>query len=470
MECFAGIPALAQTLRLMPRIRQAWPPFGFRKTGFRYLVSFSKSGVLLALLLAGSMWFYVQQVLIAHQESYAAAHDIPRGNLSDLYPRWLGARELLLHRRNPYSSDITREIQIGYYGRALDPGRREDPEDQQGFAYPVYVVFLLAPTIGLPFWIVQIAARWLLIILTAASVPLWLRILRWRPSASLIAALIILVVGSFQSIQAIKLQQLSLLVNGLIVVAVLLLVEDRHFLAGVLLALATIKPQLVLLLAAWLLFWAASNWRARKNFVFGFIGTALALVAGGELVLPRWIGQFHEAILAYRRYNDGAGSTLDLLFQPAWGKVLTIAIILGLCIVGWRFRHTPHHEPAFSWMIALILAATVVIVPKAAPYNQVLLVGPALLIIQHLNLWRRGPWLQASLLIAAAIVFWPWLAAFVIALAAPFVSAAELQRAWAAPIYTSLAIPLVIFALAAFVINRLSKAGDNDSGTTAFRS
>ncbi len=413
------------------------------------------------------MWFYVQHVLIPEQEGYAAAHDIPRGNLSDLYPRWLGSRELLLHRRNPYSTEITREIQIGYYGRALDSDRPADPEDQQGFAYPVYVVFLLAPTIGLPFWIVQAAARWLLIILTAATVPLWLRILRWRPPASLIAVLIVLVVASFQSIQAIKLQQLSLLVNGLIVGAVLLLVEDQLFVAGFLLALATIKPQLVLLLAAWLLFWAASNWRTRKNFVFGFLGTMFALVAGGELVLPGWLGQFHHAVLAYRQYNNGAGSTLDLLFPSAWGEVLTIAIVLGLCVVCWRFRHTSHHEPAFSWVIVLILATTVVIVPKAAPYNQVLLVGPALLIVRHLNVWRRGAWLHTSLLIAAVIFFWPWLAAIAITLAAPFVFTSELQRAWAVPIYTSLAIPLVTFALVAFVGKHLAKGADNDSGTPA---
>ena len=61
-------------------------------------------------------------------------------DLSDLYPRWLGARELLLHHRDPYSPEVTREIQIGYYGRPLDPSRPQDPRDQQGFAYPAYVV------------------------------------------------------------------------------------------------------------------------------------------------------------------------------------------------------------------------------------------------------------------------------------------------------------------------------------------
>src|ERR1700756_2839096 len=100
-------------------------------------------------MLGASMWFYVQRVLISHQIADAIAHGRPRGNLSDLYPRWLGARELLRHGRNPYSAEITREIQQGYYGRPLDPTRSEDPKDQQGFAYPAYIVFLLAPTVAL---------------------------------------------------------------------------------------------------------------------------------------------------------------------------------------------------------------------------------------------------------------------------------------------------------------------------------
>src|SRR3954470_19803305 len=113
-------------------------------------------------LLAASVWIWVQDITIPRQEAEAREHGIPRGNLSDLYPRWLGARELLLRGRDPYREDITREIQTGYYGRPIDPTRPNDPKDQQAFAYPLYVVWLLAPTIGLPFPLVQMAFLWLL--------------------------------------------------------------------------------------------------------------------------------------------------------------------------------------------------------------------------------------------------------------------------------------------------------------------
>ena len=198
----------------------------------------------LAVIAAASMWFYVDRILVAYQVNDAAAHQRPRGNLSDLYPRWLGARELLLHHRNPYGDDIALEIQKGYYGRALDPANPNDPKDQQGFAYPVYVVFLLSPLVGLPFHGVQIFFHWLLIGLTAASVWLWLRALRWRISCTGIAIGIALTLGSVPAVQGIKLQQLTLLVAAFMAGSVACVASGFLFCGGLLLALATIKPQL----------------------------------------------------------------------------------------------------------------------------------------------------------------------------------------------------------------------------------
>jgi hypothetical protein len=77
------------------------------------------------------MWLYVDRVWIPQQISDSAATGRLRGNLFDLYPRWLGARELLLHGRSPYSAEVTREIQAGYYGRPLDLSRPGDPGERR---------------------------------------------------------------------------------------------------------------------------------------------------------------------------------------------------------------------------------------------------------------------------------------------------------------------------------------------------
>lgn len=405
--------------------------------------------------MAGSMWFYVQRVLVPYQKADAAAHGRPRGNLSDLYPRWLGTRELLLGHRNPYSAEVTREIQTGYYGRPLDPERAHDPgvdepKDQQGFAYPLHVVFLLAPTIGLPFPEVQAGFRWLLVGLTLASVFWWLRVLRWRPSTPVTAILIVLTLGSYPVVQGIKLQQLSLLVSALLAGCAAALVAGYFSLAGFLLALATIKPQLALPLAGWLLLWAVSDWRPRQIFFWSFgLTTAIFLVAS-EYLLPGWFAQFREAVAAYRQYTGGAGSLLDVLATPALGKILAAAAVLAVVVTGWRVRFAPHDSVAFSTMFALILAVTLVIVPSFAPYNQVLLLPAVfLIVVSWKDLWDRNRLSRMACGLAMLVVSWPWMAACGLMLASFFLPASSIQKAWTVPLYTSLGIPLIILGLLA---------------------
>ena len=402
------------------------------------------------------MWWYVQNLLIPYQRADAAVHGRPRGNLSDLYPRWFGARELLLNHRNPYSPEVTREIEAGYYGRPLDPSRAEDPRDQQGFAYPVYVVFLLSPTVHLPFAVVQEGFRWLLVVLIVVSVPLWLAALRWRPSPMMTATLVVLAMGSFPIVQGIKLQQLSLLVAGLIAACMASIAAGRLVVVGALLALATIKPQLAAPLAGWLVLWGLGDWQQRKGLIWGFAVTLMALIGAAQFVLPGWISDFYNAVVAYRKYTAGAGSLLDMLITPGWGKVLSLMIGVALACICWRLRREGANSFSFALVSSLVLAATVVIVPMVAPYNQALLLpGIFLLVREGARIWSKNRLAQVSCLAAALLVLWPWLATVSLALASIALPAASLEHAWAVPLYTSLGIPLGILGLLCFLVRDL---------------
>jgi hypothetical protein len=407
-----------------------------------------KLGLLLALLFTASMWIYVERVMIPQQVSSAAAHGSPRGSLSDLYPRWLGARELLLHRRNPYSPEVTREIQIGYYGRALDPTRPGDPKDPQAFAYPVYVVFLIAPTIGFPFSAVQEVFRWFLVILTAATVPMWLQAFRWRPSPVVTASLVILALGFFPAVQGLKLQQLTLVVSGLIAGCVVLLTGGQLLLAGMLLALSTIKPQLVLPLVIWLLLWACSDWWHRQRFVWGFAGTMALLLAGAHWVLPGWIGSFRAALHAYREYTGMPVSVLATVTTPALGTILTVILILFLAIGCWRARQVAADTPAFALISSLLLVATIVMIPMTAFYNQVLLMPGALLLARNIEFFRtKGALTRIAFMVSGLVFCWPWLAALTLATASFVLPSASVQRTWSAPLWSSMMTPVVVLLL-----------------------
>jgi hypothetical protein len=393
------------------------------------------------------MWFYVRRVLVPYQRADAAAHGHPRGNLSDLYPRWLGARELLLHGRDPYGIDVTREIQTGYYGRAIDLSRPGDPHDQQSFAYPVYVVFLLAPIVHIPFQTIRTPFYGILAVLTGASVVTWLRALRWRPTISTVISLIFLVLGSMPVVQAIELQQLTLVVVFLIAGCVLLLVNGNFAGAGILLAIATMKPQLVLPLLAWLILWAASDWRRRRAFLLGFFLTLGILFGAAEWILPGWIPEFFHAVAAYRQYTH-AQSLFDNLTDGRWGLVLSLAISLLAAFVCWRLRHDSEKSPRFVFAFALVLAVTLALVPTVSTYNQVLLLPGILLLVHHRRqLWPLNRLTRLAWTFAAAALFWPWIAAVGLTIASFILPASRVQQAWALPFYTSLAIPLAVLGL-----------------------
>jgi hypothetical protein len=384
---------------------------------------------------------------VGYQMADAAAHQRPRGNLSDLYPRWLGARELLLHGRNPYSDAIALEIQKGYYGRALDPARADDPKDQQGFAYPVYVVFLLSPLIGLPFHAVQIFFHWFLLAVTAASVLLWLRVLRWRLPVLLVGTAILLTLGSVPAVQGVKLQQLSLLVAALMAGAAACVSSGFLFCGGALLALATIKPQLAWPLVGWLLIWAVSDWQARRRFVVGFGAMMAVLLGGAEIILPGWWRMFAEAIAKYHRYTQNQ-SVLDQLVPWGFaGKILAAVAVLG-CVWFLRgLRREAASSSEFGRGIALVMALTVLIVPMYAPYNQVLLLPAVLGLARDWKLLVSGSrGMRSGYAAGGFALAWQWVACLGLS-AIFFLDPAVAMRGWKWPFFATFALPVLGFGL-----------------------
>jgi glycosyl transferase family 87 len=400
------------------------------------------------------MWFYVQHVLVPYQQTDAKAHQRPRGNLSDLYPRWLGARELILNHRDPYSDSVTRDIQTGYYGRPLDSSLSGDPKDQQRFAYPIYVVFLLAPFVHLSFPIVEACFRWVLAVLVVCTVLLWLRAIRWNPAWLTTAILGLLTFSSFPVLQGLKLQQLTLVVSALISAALALIGAGHLLVAGVLLATATIKPQLVLPIAVWLFLWAFSNWKARRNLILGFASAMALLLLGAQWILPGWMGEFRTAMSAYRQYTGASGSVLAVLTNTTCGIVLSVFVMLGVGVLAWKTRHETADSELFSIATSLILAATLVVIPMTAPYNQVLLLPSIFLLLRHRRtLPSSSTVTRLGYLIGSFILFWPWIVAMVLAAGSLALPAVEIQRAWAVPLWSSLALPPITAVLIAWLLN-----------------
>ena len=402
---------------------------------------------LLSILCAVCMWTYVYRVLIAHQIRYDEVHGVSRGNLSDLYPRWFGARELLRHGRDPYSPEFTREIQTGYYGHPLDPDRPGGRNYQQGFYYPIYVAFLLAPTIHLPFETVRKGFFWVLLGLSLTTVPLWPRVLCWSVPLWGLASLIVFTVGCLPFIEGLLLQQITLFVVPLLIMAMVLFASDRPIPAGILLALATIKPQLVWLLLFWLTIWTLADWRRRYRWAVSFLLTMLILCIASEWYLPHWIPRFWQALREYHSFT-GEMSAMAELIGTFWSRLLevaAIAVLLGVC---WRERRQPATSDAFAFTLSVVLAITVLVVPSYGLYNQLLLIPALLIMLKECRpIWRRSITNRVLSVATIAVVCWPWISGIPLAALSFILPRETVERAWAVPLWTALQTPVVVSAL-----------------------
>lgn len=414
--------------------------------------------LLLALVMASGMWLYALFVLIPHQRSQEGMGQTLRGNLSDLYPRWLGARELLLRHRDPYGADITREIQVGYYGRPLDPTRKNDPIDQQGFAYPIYVVLMLAPTVTLPFSTVHRVVFWLFVVLTAMSVPVWLGTLRWRLSSAATVVAILLTLGCFPAIQGLRLQQLTVLVVALIAGSMYAITRQRFVLAGILLAMASIKPQLVFLLILWLCIWMLGNWRERQRVLWSLVISMAVLVLAGELLLPGWISEFCAAMEDYYRYTGGGNSLLNGFLPPVWARIASLLLVGMVLVFAWRNRRASEGTPAFQWLLCFTQSTTLVVIPMFAPYNQLLLLPGVMMALRaRQGLLQKGRLSQFFCWMTAASVGFPFLTAACLVTALAFLPSTTVQKAWGLPFYPSFAIPITTYGLLLVSRSELSR-------------
>jgi hypothetical protein len=400
--------------------------------------------LVVAVLLAAGTWTYVYGVLNPARQADGVVEPVSRGNRSDLYPPWLGARELLLHGRDPYSAEVTAEIQLGYYGHTLDPRNPADPRNEQRFAYPLYTVFLLAPTIFSPFELVQRAYLLFSLIFSAASVLLWAQALAGQIRWQGLAAGMIVMLGSFPVVQALFLQQLTLLVAALLAGAAAAVAAGALGVAGGLLALAMIKPQLTLPVTGWLLVWAVSDWRARKELPLAFIATMACLLVGAELLLPGWIWRWRDVVSAYSRYTGATTPVPQLFFGPYLGGFLWVAVLATLLGFGWQMRRHAADTDGFKLALVCVLCGTVVLTPTWYLHSQVFLLPAALLGV----LWRHEFWYlsgarQVGVGILACLLVWPWGLAFALAVIA-LVSPATAQRATLAPLIPIVLNPIVV--------------------------
>ncbi|MFY9744537.1 MAG: glycosyltransferase family 87 protein [Candidatus Sulfotelmatobacter sp.] len=417
--------------------------------------------LVLSVLACGITLAYRSTILLPW-ESYVNEHylDIAHGRLKaqlgDLYPRWIGTRELLLHGRNPYGTEVTHEIQLGFYGHVVEQ-RFDVPGipviDEQRFVYPVYVVFLLAPMARIDFPVLQRWAPLFLGVLTIVSMMLWLYVLRWRPPWIAIVTIVLFVLSTPQIMQGLRLRQLGFAVAFLLALSAWCLVRNHLAIAGVFLALSTIKPQMAVLPLAWFLFWGSSGLRKRWPLLAAF-GIALTLLVGlGEMLLPGWPRYFMEGLIAYRQYFPTT-SLLCLVFGNIVGGIISAIGIIGTFALAWRNRRKDAASPEFSLTVAASFIGATLVLPILAPYNQVLLLLPVAMILRD---WSSLPKIARRIL--ASVLAWPYVCSSFLLLYRPDLDSPK--RIPLLPSAVALLVPYLVLLLFLIVLTRRDLNSDS---------
>jgi hypothetical protein len=424
----------------------------------------SSLALFLALIGAGSMLYYHQGLFMPNVAAVRTAEGLENGYSfgNDFYQVWLTSRQWLRQGSDPYSPEMTREIQTGLYGRPLDPNRPGDPVDQRVFPYPVFTDVLFWPAAEFPFAPMRVAVVCVLAALTLASMLLWLRALDWRLTGKWLAVILLLTLCSYPALEGLYAAQLGLFVAFLLAASLLALQRRRFLLAGFLMALTTIKPQVTMLAIFYLLVWSLHDWRIRGRFCVGLFSTLTLLIGASLAVLPHWIQSWTHTVLAYRHYTrpplvtEVLTSPLGSLWAGPATFVLTAASIILAMVLAWRNRAAASGSFAFWITLTLILSVTIItILPGQAIYDHLILLPGILLLVRYRNeILDAGRVSRTLLAIGALVLFWPWIAAFGLILLRPWLAHGDFHSTavLSLPIRTAASLPFAVLALLALTL------------------
>jgi hypothetical protein len=380
----------------------------------------------------------------------------------DFYPIWFTAREARLGSRDLYGYETTRQIQIGLFGRPVDPHRKSDPPiDYRQYSYPAFTDLILWPSALLDFPHLRTALTLLLPTLTALSIWMWLKALRWKIHPMWVATIMVLTLSTYQLLEAFFALQPGLFVGFFLAAAALAIRSNRLMLAGALCSLTLIKPQVTILAILYLLLWSLSD-RTRARFWQGFLLVTAALMIGSLAIWPHWIGQWIGVLREYRGYARPplvcmlVGPTL-----PTYIMTIIVAVILLMSVVlMWRGRLLHQDVPGFWLTLCLLLAITsVATLPGQAMYDHfILLPGIFLLLRSRTKLRAQGLVQRTFLFIGAVVLFWPWFSSFALLVLRPLFAPAVFYSitVFALPIRNVASLPFAVVVLLAWTWKRCS--------------
>ncbi len=324
----------------------------------------------------------------------------------DFLPRWIGTRLFLTQGLNPYGEKATLEIQNLYYGRPANAD-----EDPQLFYYPLYSILFFGPfaliknyALARALWMTLLELS--LLILAVLS----LKLSNWRLTVvklSLVLAFSLLWYPGFRNIIN---GQFAALDSLFIIGALLLIYRKEDTGAGILLALSTIEPQMVVLIIPFILLWSLSV--RRYQIIFGTLGGIAVLMVFSLVLLPSWPVDILRQLLSNPSYTVRIKSIPSIIANtvPGINRPLDLFINVVICayllfewVISWA-----KNERWFIWTALLTLVVTNILLVRTSSAQYVVML-PILFLLSRVwedRLGRIGQILTWLLFIGITIGLW----------------------------------------------------------------
>jgi hypothetical protein len=320
--------------------------------------------------------------------------------VDDFAVYWASTRALLTQGASPYDPIV----------RQLIPPSREVSNVSQ-VTYPAYAFIVFLPFALIGEYILARAA-WMTTLEVALLLFVFagLRLTRWRTHPLLVVFFFLASFFSIHGLLPIVMGNVVIVVSLAIAYALLAVRSGYDEAAGVLLALATIKPLFAALITLFILVWAITHRRWR--LVVWYIGSLALFTFGTLFFVPSWPLQYIQTVIrlpqpalpqtpgdAFKYWWPGIGDKLG------WTFTALLAIIL---LVEWGATLSKDEYRRFLWTSCLTLVVSQLIGIRTQPTNFIILTLPFVLICATLEeRWKIGGRVTSTLLLITWITL-PW--------------------------------------------------------------
>ncbi len=324
---------------------------------------------------------------------------------NDFFLRWQGTRSYFAGL-NPYSREATLIVENGLYGAPARPDQY--PGD---FVYPFYTVILMAPLALFPYDMAS--AIWLVITaaLIVGTFVLMTDMFNWRPPAWLLLLGMAWAFVSYPAVRGTFLGQPGVAVACMELIALWALAKDHDTLAGIVLAVSTLKPPVGIFIVPFLLLWGLRYRRWR--FVISFSALFGVLFIASFLLLPSWLSDWLKQVGTYSGYTEIGSpvwiiTSIYLPFLGTPGELVIDGLLVLLMLWAW-YRVLLRREIAlFDWTAALTLTITHLVAPRTATPHFVVFVLVFVFYFREIMRadYKDGARLVAGIMISTTVILW----------------------------------------------------------------